>query len=66
MILAALRKRTSCTVNVPDRNDTAKAREPPFFKAQKESAATLMRAADCKLRLDLVGLFAYGATCTGC
>ncbi len=61
-LLATQWKQTSCTGNVRDRNATfAKTRESPFFKSRKQSAAALARAADCKLRLDLVGLFPYGA-----
>jgi hypothetical protein len=37
-----------------------------FPQVEKESAATLVRVADCKLRLDLAGLFAYGANCSAC
>jgi hypothetical protein len=49
-------------MNIHYRNATlAKARESPFLKAKK-SAATLARAADSKLRLDLAGLF----TCSPC
>jgi hypothetical protein len=67
MILAAQWKRTSCTVNVRYHNATlAKARESPFFKNPKQSAAIVALAADYKLLLDLAGSFVYGANCNAC
>ena len=51
MILADQRKPASCTMNVRYRNaPLAKARESSSFRSQKQSAATLARAADNKLR----------------
>jgi hypothetical protein len=52
-------------VNVRDRSATLdKARESPFFKSPKQSAATVALAADYKLLLDLARLLAYGANCS--